>query len=513
MLRDRKFGERGARTLRKAISSFLFALLAMNTLVLTVRIQPAITDGTMIYTDAYGSAALPTGLTQSSTSVICTSNPGYVNFPDFCVAVVSGSNPTGTVSWSSNSSTGSFNPSNCTLLYGMCVTEYTDTCLGRVNITASYSGDLNNTLSSGSAILVIVNPPVFSVEPVAVAPLANINASINGLETPGHPPPVGQYFKVALHLRNATAIEVPLGVAGVELHFNFSSILPYVQVINYTDMFGLLGGVLNGNIIYGIDAGLYNSTGGKSDPPYTDAASYDVAAAGQGEPWNGADGLIAIIYFKIIGQPSVGQPDFYQELHVWNDYIVDITSYGIPHVDIQGTLHIDAQPVVHDIAVTDGTSLKTIVGQGYSSNVTITVANQGSFAEIFNVTVYANVTAIDTQQTSLNVTNQTILMFTWNTMNFDYGNYALTAFAWPVPGENITANNNFTLPNCLEVTIPGDINGDFKVSLSDLVLLANAYGSKPGDTKWNPNADINGNNIVDLSDLVLMAIHYGQHYP
>jgi hypothetical protein len=257
---------------------------------------------------------------------------------------------------------------------------------------------------------------------------------------------------------------------------------------------------------------LYNSTGGKSDPPYTDAVSYDVAAAGQGEPWNGADGLIAIIYFKIIGLPSVGQPDFYQELHIWNDDITDTTSYGIPHGDIQGTLHIDAQPVVHDIAVTYGTSLKTVIGQGYSSNVTITVDNQGSFAEVFNVTVYANVTAIDTQQISLNVTNRTILMFTWNTMSFTYGNYTLTAFAWPVPGENITANNNFT-DGLATVTIPGDINGDFQVSLTDLVLLANAYGCKPGDTKWNPNADINCNGVVDLADLVTMAMHYGQHYP
>jgi hypothetical protein len=391
-------------------------------------------------------------------------------------------------------------------------TEYTDTSLGTVNITASYGGDSNNTPSKGSAILTIVNPPVFSVEPIAVAPLANINASLNGLETPGQPPPVGQYFKVTVHLRNATAVNVPLGVAGVEVHFNFSSVLPYVEVINYTDMFGQTGGVLNGNIIYGIEAGLYNSTGDKSDPPYTDAVSYDVAAAGQGESWNGADGLIAIIYFKIRGQPSVGQPDFYQELYVGNDHIADITSGDIPHIDIQGTLHIDAQPVVHDIAVTDGTSLKTIVGQGYSVNVTITVANQGSLTETFNVTVYANITAIGTQQISLNATNQTTLTFRWNTTSFAYGNYTLNAYGWPVPGETDTSDNNITI-SVVTITIPGDINGDFQVSLADLVILANAYGSNPGDTKWNPNADINGNNVVDLSDLVSMAIHYGQHYP
>lgn len=63
------------------------------------------------------------------------------------------------------------------------------------------------------------------------------------------------------------------------------------------------------------------------------------------------------------------------------------------------------------------------------------------------------------------------------------------------------------------VTIPGDIDGDFKVNLVDLVILALAYGSRPGEPKWNPNADIDGDNVVGLSDLVILALHYGQHYP
>jgi len=62
-------------------------------------------------------------------------------------------------------------------------------------------------------------------------------------------------------------------------------------------------------------------------------------------------------------------------------------------------------------------------------------------------------------------------------------------------------------------TIPGDINGDYKVTLTDLVLLANAYGSTPGSAKWSPNADINGDGKVDLADLAILAQHYGQHNP
>jgi hypothetical protein len=52
-------------------------------------------------------------------------------------------------------------------------------------------------------------------------------------------------------------------------------------------------------------------------------------------------------------------------------------------------------------------------------------------------------------------------------------------------------------------------NGDFKVQLSDLVLLARSYGSRLGASNWNPNMDLDGNGIVGLSDLIILAQHYG----
>jgi hypothetical protein len=58
-----------------------------------------------------------------------------------------------------------------------------------------------------------------------------------------------------------------------------------------------------------------------------------------------------------------------------------------------------------------------------------------------------------------------------------------------------------------------DVNIDGKVGLRDLVLLANAYGSVPGDPNWNPNADIDFNGVVGLNDLVIMAQEYGNHFP
>jgi hypothetical protein len=60
------------------------------------------------------------------------------------------------------------------------------------------------------------------------------------------------------------------------------------------------------------------------------------------------------------------------------------------------------------------------------------------------------------------------------------------------------------------VSILGDINMDGTVNLQDLVLLAKAYGSKPGAPNWNPKADLDGNGAVGLSDLVLLAKNYGK---
>jgi hypothetical protein len=61
--------------------------------------------------------------------------------------------------------------------------------------------------------------------------------------------------------------------------------------------------------------------------------------------------------------------------------------------------------------------------------------------------------------------------------------------------------------------IIGDINGDGKVDNKDLVLLAKAYGSKPGDANWDPRCDLNSNGVVDLPDLITLAYHYGEPRP
>lgn len=168
---------------------------------------------------------------------------------------------------------------------------------------------------------------------------------------------------------------------------------------------------------------------------------------------------------------------------------------------------------IHDVAITNITlGNKKILARGFPTSINLSAANLGNYTETLNLSIYANATLIMSLSETVNVFWRATLTFIWNTTDLDYGNYVISANATQVPDEIDIANNNCTV-GILKVTIPGDVNGDFTVGLIDLVNLAIAYGSKLGDSDWNPNADIDGNSAVGLSDLVMLAQHYGQHYP
>jgi hypothetical protein len=57
-----------------------------------------------------------------------------------------------------------------------------------------------------------------------------------------------------------------------------------------------------------------------------------------------------------------------------------------------------------------------------------------------------------------------------------------------------------------------DVNDDEIVNIIDGVILAVAFGSRPGDPNWNPIADIVPDNYINIQDIVLWAIHFGQTY-
>jgi hypothetical protein len=159
----------------------------------------------------------------------------------------------------------------------------------------------------------------------------------------------------------------------------------------------------------------------------------------------------------------------------------------------------------HDVAVTNVSPSKTIVGQGYSLKINVTAANPGDYTETFSVTAYANTTAIGTQTVTLTSGDSTTITFTWNsTLGFAYGNYTISVNVTLAPGETNDWNGPFTY-GTVQITKVGDLGGaynstnptptfghfDGKVDGKDLALFLECYhGTAPA--QWIYLGDLGG---------------------
>ncbi len=55
-----------------------------------------------------------------------------------------------------------------------------------------------------------------------------------------------------------------------------------------------------------------------------------------------------------------------------------------------------------------------------------------------------------------------------------------------------------------------NINGDLTVDIFDMVTVAIAFSSEPGDPNWCAVADINIDRLIDINDIVVVALHFGE---
>jgi parallel beta-helix repeat protein len=246
-------------------------------------------------------------------------------------------------------------------------------------------------------------------------------------------------------------------------------------------------------------------------------------------------------YFLTSGYANFWDDGYPSGGNYWSDY-TGVDNHSGPHQNETGSDGIGDTPYVidennqdnypfmkpcpwssHDIGITGITTSTTVVGQGFSLNISITIFNYGDDTETFNVTVYANETTI----TLLNGENYTTValasgesasvVITWNTAGFAIGNYNMTVCTTPVSGETDTTDNNLT-DGWILVTIPGDVDGDlenghYDVDLFDAVKLLACYGAKEGEPNFDPNCDIDDNGQVFLFDAVILLSRYGQKYP
>jgi hypothetical protein len=334
------------------------------------------------------------------------------------------------------------------------------------------------------------NPIYYSVEPVVTPPLTNTNSSLNGLETPATPSPVGKNFTVEIHLIGATVSNAASGVSGVEVHFFFGNILTYAVPTGFTDNLGKTGGVLTGpqnKLLYGISGGFYDASGNSiSDFPYTGATYYEVAAASTGAPWNGTDGLIANVTFQIIKQPLGSNGETTVNLPLACDFtdLTDPLAAPIDHGTVQGTLTIDA-----------------------------TAAPPGQQHYTLTVNVVGNGTVTISPQ------NATYLSGTIVTLKAipENENFTLSGWSGNITGTqnpiSITMDGNKTVTATFVAAVHGllgDLNHDGKVDLKDLGLFASVWHLQKGDPGFIAEADLNNDGRIDLLDFVTFAMTYGK---
>jgi Dockerin type I domain len=183
-------------------------------------------------------------------------------------------------------------------------------------------------------------------------------------------------------------------------------------------------------------------------------------------------------------------------------------------VNIEGVAVFDTLPFQyrlheHVVQVTSLITAKSICGQGFPLILNVSLFNLSNTTAECYLTVFANDTVI-VNQTQFSVSGHDLGIFTyaWNTSDFAFGNYTLTAYAEPVPG-SICADS-VPAVNWIVVTIMGDVNGDFQVDIFDALLIARSFCSTLDCALRNPNADINNDDVVDIYDAMLLASNYGK---
>jgi len=136
------------------------------------------------------------------------------------------------------------------------------------------------------------------------------------------------------------------------------------------------------------------------------------------------------------------------KLKGWDDW--DEISYNIifaaeqPTHTQHGYFCNTEEPITHDIRVANVTPFPTLAIPGVhpSVDITVVVENEGNVNEAFNVTAYANNTAIETKDViNLGSGVNTSLTFAWDITGAELGNYTISATASTVPGETDTGDN------------------------------------------------------------------------
>lgn len=202
-----------------------------------------------------------------------------------------------------------------------------------------------------------------------------------------------------------------------------------------------------------------------------------------------------------------------------NKYTYTTTTEGTPANAPAPAPPLPPPPHTHDVTVNYVIPSKTVVGQGYATNIRVRVSNNGNYAENADLTIIADPSllqgdeiVISTQNVSVNrygqIGQSVEITVIWNTTNWQSRDYSLSAFVSPVTGETNTLDNS-RIFGIVRVTIPGDVTGDCFVSNLD-VFQINLYWQQRSPTA-PAYVDINSDDLVNIKDASMIGVNWLKH--
>jgi PKD repeat protein len=160
--------------------------------------------------------------------------------------------------------------------------------------------------------------------------------------------------------------------------------------------------------------------------------------------WNFGDGNITTVY----------EPTIYHAYSKANIYKVQLTVIDNDGLTASAEMIVAVYTTVptHDVAVMEVKPSAVRVVVGTTIYINVTVENQGTATETFDVEVYFNHTLLGKQTVSNlpPITNQT-LTFQWNTTGLAHGYYVIEARASPVVDETDIADNVKSSSDIVEI--------------------------------------------------------------
>jgi len=153
----------------------------------------------------------------------------------------------------------------------------------------------------------------------------------------------------------------------------------------------------------------------------------------------------------------------------------------------------------------------------YPINVTSLVQNSGSGLATGTLTLFANSTALKTWTVSLGAGQIKSYYYAWNTTsppysNATYGRFTLTSTLTNISPANSPNNLDTSVAYFMEVSPPGDVDGNGTVNIVDLAFIAFCWGQMAGSSPTcNQYVDTDrSGQPIGIQDLALAAFYFNK---